>query len=237
MLTPSLSLPASIDVVEDATAATGSDVEVATFTVTGAYMVDISSGNENGHFYLMYDSVSTASLYVSALNPLDFESASTHTLTIDAWDMAGNSASGSLTVNVLDVAEADGVELAGWFITAPAASATVEAHELEPVVISGTIGTNPNTATIKLQIWDTDGNETGEPDFVFILDGPVIGDGPDVSTGATAWAVSVMLASGDWYAEIVGAGIVHPGFVPLGVPRPSTAFTVERSLGDPTGVS
>ncbi len=68
-------------------------------------MVDISSGNENGHFYVTYDSVSSASLYVSASSPLDYESASSHSLTIDAWDMNGDSVSGSLMVNVLDVDE------------------------------------------------------------------------------------------------------------------------------------
>jgi len=86
--------------------ATSSDVEIATFTVTDADMVDITSGNENGHFYIMYDYVSTASLYVSASSPLDYESATSHTLTIEASDMAGSTVSGSLTVNVLDVAEA-----------------------------------------------------------------------------------------------------------------------------------
>jgi len=88
------------------TVATSSDVEIATFTVTDAYMVDISSGNENSHFYIMYDYASTASLYVSASYPLDYESATSHTLTIEASDMEGNSASGSLTVNVTDMAEA-----------------------------------------------------------------------------------------------------------------------------------
>jgi hypothetical protein len=88
------------------TIATSSDVEIATFSVTDAYMVDISSGNENGHFYLMYDYVGTASLYVSVSSPLDYESSTSHSLTIDAWDMEGNSVSGSLLVNVLDVVEA-----------------------------------------------------------------------------------------------------------------------------------
>ena len=106
LLTPTLSLPASVDVNEDVTVAGSSDVEIATFTVTDAYMVDISAGNDDGHFYVTYDYVDTASLYVSAMNPLDFETAASHVLTIEAWDMMmTGSASGSLTVNVLDVAE------------------------------------------------------------------------------------------------------------------------------------
>ena len=107
LLTPSLSLPASVDVNEDVTVSGSSDAEIATFIVTDAYMVDISSGNENGHFYLTYDYVNTASLYVAESSPLDYESATSHTLTIEAWDMMmTGAASGSLTVNVLDVAEA-----------------------------------------------------------------------------------------------------------------------------------
>lgn len=73
LLTSSLSLPASVDVNEDVTVLGGSDVEILTITVSDACMVDIRSGSDDGDFYLTCDYIDTASLYVSAMSLLDYE--------------------------------------------------------------------------------------------------------------------------------------------------------------------
>lgn len=104
VLSASMSLPtAAVSVPEDATVA--GDAAIASFSITDIDWISISAGDPNGHFYVNIDSPDTATLYVSSMSPLNYESTSSFSLTLDGWNMAdpGDIASGTLAISVTDV--------------------------------------------------------------------------------------------------------------------------------------
>ena len=108
MLTPSLSLPTSnVPVDEDLPVG---DTITSGISFTGADSLWISAGDPNGDFWLDYDTDSgTASLTHNWESALDFEELASNliTLTIQADDgTSGTSTSGTLTLDVQNVAEA-----------------------------------------------------------------------------------------------------------------------------------
>lgn len=108
VLTPSLSLPTS-DVPVNEDLAVGNTITSA-ISFTGADFVWISAGDPNGDFWIDHDTITgTASLKHYWESAIDYETIPSNliTLTIQADDMTtGTSTSGTLTLDVQNVAEA-----------------------------------------------------------------------------------------------------------------------------------
>ncbi len=108
MLTPTIVLPSGpVIVAEDVTGTSGAgDPAIATFTVTDAMSVSITDGDPNGHFYIDYDQVATATLRVSQSAPLDYNAQSSFSLTVVANDGRGGQASDMLAIQVTQASSA-----------------------------------------------------------------------------------------------------------------------------------